>query len=278
MAKVVIAIPTYRRPKQLLRLLASIDRMHAPSHDVSIVVFDNDAELEEGRRSCADLTLRFPLQVLTVAERGLSAVRNAMLDLEFDRLAMVDDDEEVSETWLTALLAENADVVSGPLYYRLPEGTPDAIRKCFRLRHEESATNYSTGNLLIRSGLAERFDPAFSQTGGEDWDWLSRLRASGATFGWAADAIAYEHVPPERATPRWLFRRYFRTGGTRCMVDGKQGKSRVVSVLDALAVIGTAPFLYLVLPRERKLLRLLKSASAAGYLVSFLGFHYREYA
>src|SRR5207253_1180482 len=77
-----------------------------------------------------------------------------------------------------------------------------------------------------------RFDPALGRQGGEDDDFFYRLTDSGGTIGYAADALAYEAVPPQRASLRWLLRRSFRAGQTHAarLVRRHRGAARLAQL------------------------------------------------
>ena len=60
MAKVAIAVPTFRRPKGLERLLAALAHLET-SADVEIVVADNDAAMQEGADTCRRIAGRISL-------------------------------------------------------------------------------------------------------------------------------------------------------------------------------------------------------------------------
>jgi succinoglycan biosynthesis protein ExoM len=97
----------------------------------------------------------------------------------------------------------------------------------------------ASGNVLIRRSVIGdvRFHPAFNQSGGEDVDFFHRLLTAGATMVAATRAIAYEDVPPDRSTLRWILRRRYRTGhtlGTMARSGGRRGPRAV----KALARLG----------------------------------------
>ena len=112
MAEVTIAIPTFRRPRGLARLLSSLADLKTDAR-VSVLVGDNDAGSHIGRDLCdaARRTgYRWPLEAIVVSERGIAQNRNALVAHALQRremqfLVMLDDDEWVEPDWLDALLA-----------------------------------------------------------------------------------------------------------------------------------------------------------------------------
>jgi len=65
---------------------------------------------------------------------------------------------------------------------------------------------------------ALRFDPAFNITGGEDTEFFSRYLTTGARIVHSAGAVVREDMPLHRATVRWHWRRWRRTGQTNARI------------------------------------------------------------
>ena len=76
---VTIAIPTFRRPKNLQRLLDAIARLDGDA-DIRVLVADNDAEGQDGIKLCARLApdYRWPLRAVVARQRGIAQVRNTL--------------------------------------------------------------------------------------------------------------------------------------------------------------------------------------------------------
>src|SRR5262249_22297102 len=136
-----VAIPTFRRPQGLQRLLDALAQLDT-SASVSVLVADNDAEHHQGFDVCEALRgkgYRWPFRSVIVAERGIAAVRNALVenalaDPKAEFVAMLDDDEWPEPHWLTALLAEQAktraDAVQGSILFAF-EGKPETWTRSF---------------------------------------------------------------------------------------------------------------------------------------------------
>src|ERR1700753_1238808 len=124
MPEVVVAIPTFKRPRGLARLLDSFAGVGTAAR-VSVLVADNDAEGHAGFDLCQSLNYRWPLRAVVVKARGIAPVRNALVaealtgGAQF--IAMLDDDEWPEPGWLDALLAEQAkpgaDVLQGSILF-----------------------------------------------------------------------------------------------------------------------------------------------------------------
>ncbi len=221
MSDVVIAIPTFKRPESLERLLRAIENLNT-AVKVTVLVADNDSAAHEGFDRCADVrpAYRWPLDAIVVGERGIANVRNALVARILDRhpaefVAMLDDDETPDPDWLSEFLRiqqqTGADALNGTLrrvFDRDPgpwathcDGISDVVERTGPI-----AMLSGTGNLFLRRAcfeMVERpwFDPAFALTGGEDKDFFVRLKAKDARFAWADDALAFDYVPQSRAKP-----------------------------------------------------------------------------
>ena len=107
--RVVIAIPTYKRPKSLARLLDAIARLDE-GVQISVLVADNDVRDHQGFDLCGRLapSYRWPLHAVSEEQRGIAQVRNRLVaealksDAQF--LAMIDDDEWPEPGWIREFL------------------------------------------------------------------------------------------------------------------------------------------------------------------------------
>ena len=77
--RVAIAIPTYKRPKSLKRLLEAIANLETNA-DIHVIVADNDAEAHQGFDLCARMaqSYRWPLSAVIEDRRGIAPVRNCL--------------------------------------------------------------------------------------------------------------------------------------------------------------------------------------------------------
>ena len=67
--RVIIAIPTFKRPRSLARLLDAIARLKTDA-EISVLVADNDAEAHQGFDLCAGMagSYRWPLRAVIEPE------------------------------------------------------------------------------------------------------------------------------------------------------------------------------------------------------------------
>jgi succinoglycan biosynthesis protein ExoM len=227
--QVDVGVCTYRR-EAVAETLQSLGRQALPAGvRMRVIVADNDAEPAAERRvRLAAEGAGLDLAYVHAPERNISIARNACLDAASgDWLAFLDDDETAAPRWLATLLAEAArggwDAVLGPVKAVYEAGAPawlaagDFHSTAPVVVRGRILKGYA-GNVLIRRAAVQRlglrFDERLGRQGGEDDDFFYRLTDAGGTIGFAPDAVAFEPVPPARASLAWLLKRSFRTGQT----------------------------------------------------------------
>jgi succinoglycan biosynthesis protein ExoM len=273
-ARIAIAIPTFRRPEMLDALLRGIALLTLPSEAaVDVFVLDNDdVTSAEPLVAAARETFPLTLHYRHVAVPGLSAIRNAALEIArqgYDLLAMIDDDEVPYECWLTELVRvqreTGADAVVGPVPQVLPADAPRWIRagRFFALpTYSDGAaiTMGYSGNCLLRTAaivqLGLSFDEAFNFAGGEDMLFFRQLIAASGTIVYAAGAVADEAVAPSRLRASYIIALNYRRGNTLALIDRAMGARRSRLAMRAAkaasrAAIGIALLLPLSLLRGR---------------------------
>jgi succinoglycan biosynthesis protein ExoM len=294
--RVAIAIPTFKRPKSLARLLDAIARLKTDA-DIQVLVADNDAEAHQGFDFCVQLaaTYRWPLKPVIEEARGIAQVRNRLVaealksDVQF--IAMIDDDEWPDENWIAEFLhvqhIVRADAIQGSVLFA---ATASGSKPVPDIRHASGLVEMleGTGNLLVRREVFETiaapwFDPAFALTGGEDFDFFMRLKKAGCRFAWADRAKALGDVPPLRNELSWVMRRAYSNGNSDMRVILKHRPGLMSVTRESLKIV-TALLLSLPLalilslsPNHRRepLTRLCR---AAGKLTAMAGRRYNEYA
>jgi succinoglycan biosynthesis protein ExoM len=303
MPDVVIAVPSFRRPLGLKRLLTAIGNLNTTAN-VTVLVADNDAEQHEALDLCAALRdgYRWPLTAIVAPERGIAHVRNALVRQVLNKhpcdfIAMLDDDEEPHSDWLTELLRVQAKTGADAMGGRISrvfetdpgawaihcDGVSDVIHPTGPIMMLEG-----TGNLLARREVFANmqtpwFDTAFSFTGGEDKDFFIRAKRSGARFGWANEAIAYDYVPPSRANLKWALSRAYSAGNSDMRVFLKYRPSLGAKLNEAARIVAALllnPLLFVILLANpsRRVRPLRKLARAFGKIAALGGRHYHEYS
>jgi glycosyltransferase involved in cell wall biosynthesis len=292
--KVVICIPTFKRPKSLARLLDAVAQLQT-SASVSVVVADNDAENHAGLDLCNQTpAYRWPLKAVIAEKRGIAQVRNVLVEealkLGADFIAMIDDDEWPEAGWIEAFLTcarqTGADVLGGSILFgqnSTAEGHGDIRRPTGTVAMLEGA-----GNLLIRRAVLEEmaapwFDPAFGLSGGEDKEFFVRLARAGKRFAWADEARAHGDVPEARAGLSWLLRRAYSVGNSdmRVFLKYQPGVFRLAAELakiSAALLLSPLAAVILAFSPNRREHALLKLARALGKLSAITGRRTNEYA
>jgi len=288
MRRIDVGVCTYRRPA-VAEAIASLARQTLPARvALRVIVADNDETPEAERRiRDAGESAGIELSYVHAPARNISIARNACLDAaSAEWLAFLDDDETASQGWLAALLAEAEgggwDAALGPVKAVYgPEAPAWLARGDFHstvpVRVNGRIFKGYAGNVLLRRrAILERglrFDERLGRQGGEDDDFFYRLTDAGGTIGYAPDAVAFERVPPGRASFKWLMTRSFRRGqshGARLSARHR-GAARIAQIGLATAkggacLAGAAASVFSAPDRSRWLLRGSLHAGAAARL------------
>lgn len=236
---VVVGICTFRRPKMLLRCLASVLAQECPAQwKVEIVVVDNDAESDSSETiRSAFSESKYPIHYFIEPRRGIPYARNAVcrfaVSRDADFIIFIDDDEEADPGWLMAfargLEAYDADAYVGPVRPVFPPGYQDWLeRKRFAsTKHGALLRRAATNNVMFRTSLLGpeggllQFDTNMALTGGEDKDFFMRLVHRGGRIVYLSDAVVSEVVLPNRLTIRWRLKRQYCSRANRIYVELK---------------------------------------------------------
>jgi GT2 family glycosyltransferase len=281
--ELVVTVPTFRRPDQLLATLASI-RTQATDFRFAVIVMENDAEGRAGASAAAPLFEAGELSGLVIIahERGNCSAYNAGWQTalihfpNFQHLAVIDDDEIAEPEWLARLREASgrfdADIVGGPQVPIFEEGAAPRYQNhpVFLPPYELSGpvdALYSSGNLLIGRHVLSAMGPPFLDLrfnfmGGGDSDFLSRSKQAGFRLAWCAEARVLEAVPARRLEPGWIRARSLRNGVISTLVEKKKrsgqslGMTRVFA--KSLLLLAAAPF--------RGVLRLARTGSPSDAL------------
>ena len=236
---VTIAVPTFRRPRDLAlllpRLLEQASRLSTPSDQVYLIrvlVVDNDplGSAAEVAAALAESGVAYVRE----DRAGIAAARNrAMDESAADRLLiMIDDDELPQPRWLEALLetwgTERAALVAGRViaHYESDLDPWIAAGDFFTRRNLATGTEIAVsagGNLLLdldqvrRLGI--RFDESLGLSGGEDTLFSRQLHAAGGRMVWCAESIICDRVPESRMSRGWVLRRARSHGNDDVRVD-----------------------------------------------------------
>ncbi len=196
-----IVVPTRARPRYLEVTLASI-APQAAACQAELIVVDDAGSSERERLLAERFGARYEPHPRPL---GLNVARNTGVGRSRGELVVfVDDDVEVCDGWLDALLAAarehpELEVFTGPILPRL-EGSPP--HSCGRegapitaldLGPEDGPTRFAWGsNMAIRRDALVRVGPfdVSLEHGGDEQEWQERLHAEPPTNGHARSKSA----------------------------------------------------------------------------------------
>jgi glycosyltransferase involved in cell wall biosynthesis len=240
---VSVLVPTFRRPRLLPKALASLlGQEGLPAAAIEILVIDNcpdaSARAVVAPIAAAAPTDR-PIRYLHEPRPGISHPRNAGVAAARGRFVLfLDDDQQATpglvRAYLDAHRATGAPALFGPVEAELEppaDGTvADAdMGEYFSRRYavaDRTDITHDIARLGTNNAFFERtvcfpdrgpFDPALGTIGGEDTLVFRTLADRGIRFVWVEAALAFEFVPAERQTFRYVSMRRFRSGQIRVL-------------------------------------------------------------
>jgi len=294
--KILIAIPTHRRPGGLDNALRSIAALTAPAAaSIEVLVVENDRQ--KTVQPIIDAFERFAIHYVLEDKPGLVHVRNRILHeaarLNADYLAGMDDDETASPQWLAALWDGlnrfGATVAAGPTLSRFETEPPLWIRRgnFFKTEVERptgrTLKRAAAGNFMLDLRFQNKhpvqYDMRFNFIGGEDSDFFSRIAAQGGKIVWIQEAVTYETVPAERMTLRYVLKRDFRIGLGRAAKARK--KSLLFGILSGVFGLLIAHLYAITLPfhwtRASFAKRLCKLVKQLGVFIGLFRMDFKAY-
>jgi succinoglycan biosynthesis protein ExoM len=302
-----VCICTFRNPDGLRALLQGLETQQLETmrdQDVTIAVVENDAGASAApvlkSYACSG---RFKLVSVIQPKRGLSSARNSALQLAFaaqaDLFAFLDDDEVPSNRWLQSLVdcfqEPGTTIVVGPLEPRFETPPPRWIIAGDFFHHRCAAADDLvegyTGNVMMRTAAIAasgvRFDETLNAIGGEDVVFFRALRARGISIKCTPGALAFESIPPGRASLKWMMRRWLRAGATGTLLIGGSNvgwRNRTANAARGLVRIVAGSVLVVVTAAtrgRRDFAAVAHSISTVcrgvGMLIAAFGFSYQEY-
>jgi GT2 family glycosyltransferase len=228
-----VVVPTSNRADYLTVTLASLAAQDLEGDYEVIAIDDGSADATPAVIEAAGVR-----SIRHDRPQGPNAARNTGIgEAAAELVAMVDDDVWAPPGWLRAMVDgaeryEHAAALGGPIRARLEGPAPRACG-----REEPPITSLDLGprdrpaELVWSANMAMRrsafdaigpFDERFS-TGGDEEDWLRRLRAAGGEVMYLADAWLDHRRAGEDARLRSLMRSAYRRGRNMRAYDRMRG-------------------------------------------------------
>ncbi len=206
MSQFSVIIPTWNRPKELVRCLQSFATLKYPSRDCELIVV-NDGGDKSFSAITSDIKKSLPVRFVDIEHGGVSAARNFGAKLaRGDYLAFTDDDCYVDKNWL--LMFENGfedgkwDALGGQSLNPFPDNIPARANQYivdflynYLIDEGENALLLVSNNVAYRRSVFEAlggFDENFT-IASEDCELSFRLVAKGYRQRYCPDAKVWHH-------------------------------------------------------------------------------------
>lgn len=296
-----IGIPTYKRPKMLLKTIESILQNNIDKSlidNVDIIIIDNDVNksAEDVVNNIKKSKNKFSIHYYSFIEKGLSKVRNEIfkraLEYNPDYIIFIDDDEYAAQDWLNQLLlkivSNEADMVLGRVIPVFESKVSPSLVYWFK--YHDFVDNIKlkfvdTNNLIIRSEFIKKnnisFDLRFNTTGSEDTFFGIQALKNGAKILWAKNAVVYETIPDRKANIKWLIRRYYRAASTFTYILKLENKYiklfKKLMISIGYLISGIIALIMTPLPIKIKYWGIIKISESIGGFAGLINIRYQEY-
>lgn len=291
MIKISICICTRNRQEGLKKILDSLESMQTPDHTkIKIVIIENDIEnYSENIVKRFSAKSKFNVCYYLENRKGLAFARNRSVKEagDCDFCCFVDDDQVVAPDWLIELvecLREfDADGIWGPNPPIFNKKVPSYISQFHTPKlfdYGTIVTNAATNCLLLRKEYLDKiegpFDVRLNFTGGEDILLTSQISKLGGIIRYNPNAIAYEIIPNNRTTIKYIAKRCYRNSNTAYFVQSLKDDNfnkfkfflRLIMRL-MLGLLIVIPFLFF--GKSNALKGLIKICDAVGGFAFILG-------
>jgi glycosyltransferase involved in cell wall biosynthesis len=287
-AHISVCVCTYKRPEMLRHLLTELGNLKTENQfTYSILVADND-EARSAQDTVEEMRRLLPVSIRYFCEprRNIALARNKVIEnVQGEYVALIDDDEFPTETWLLTLFNTcneyKVDGVLGPVVRHFDETPPAWFKKSKIYDREANPTgevvrweDSRTGNALLRRRVVATdpapFRPEFRA--GEDQDFFRRKIEAGLRFIWSADAVVFETIPPARWKRTYILRKALIQGATAALQPNCDAKNIAKSLIAVPLYALIVPFALLA-GQSRLMTLLIKLFDHSGKLLMLAGFN-----
>lgn len=291
MIKISICICTRNRQKGLKNLLESIDNMDLLTDAyIRIIVVENDLKnLSENIVNEFASKSKFDTRYFLETKQGLAYARNRSVreSIGSDFCCFVDDDQVIASDWLVELVKcqreFDADGVWGPNPPVFNNKVPSYISQFHtpRLFDYGTIVTYAATNcLLLRTEYLNKIDGPFdirlNFTGGEDIYLSFLISKLGGIIRYNPNAKAYEIIPQNRTTIKYILRRCYRNSNTsyfvQSLLDDKFDRIKAffeLSIRLSFGLLIVIPFLFF--GKSSRLKGIIKICNATGGFSFLIG-------
>ncbi len=302
MYKLVICIPTYKRPLMLEKLLRSLHHSRVDEEyvrEIHIIIVDNDIDRSAEKvvnKLNKNENARYSLNYFNYPVKGLSYVRNKLLKLALelspDYIVSCDDDQFVSIHWLNELISvivrNNGDIALGPVIPIFESTTPNYIAHWYQRRNfqnNQQVEYFHSGGYIVSAKFLlmhnMNFDERFNTRGSEDTYFGLVAFKNGAKVFWAKEAIIYETVPKNRIGLFWIIKRRYRVAINFVYTLKIEGESimllKKTFISVAYIILGLIALPALLLPIKIRFWGILTVSEGIGGLAGIFNIRYDGY-
>lgn len=297
MMNISICICTRKRKEGLKKLLESFEKMRMPSNtNIRVIVVENNIEnFSESIIKEFSSESRFKTSYYLETRQGISYARNRSVKEAHgsDFCCFVDDDQVVDTDWLVELVKcqreFNSDGVWGPNPPLFNRDVPDYIRKFYTpetydygIVVHKAATNCLLLRKMFLDSINGPFDIRLNFSGGEDGHLTSLVSGKGGIIRFSPNAIAYEIIPDNRTTIKYVLKRTYRISNTELLVKSLQNdrfsKRKALPRLILRFCYGLLiAFPFFFFSKTDKLKGLIKIMNATGGFIFIIGKHSQFY-
>lgn len=257
MIKLLVAIPTYKRPIALREAILSVLNCDTDAK-YSILIAENDPVFLSGVRVTEQISEKYnnmTIQSIVVNERGISEVRNAIISFflentDYTHIFFLDDDQEIDTDCLSNLIDDldnyNVDCVGCTVIPKFIGRSKNWIRenktfsspKTHGIIPVLTATN---GFICSREAITQLSPPYFPSelnlSLGHDVVFFNKLKETGTRFARSNSALAFEKYDSDRTNFAWVLKRNYSGASAWAYIQTRTKSSPQIIIHGILNII-----------------------------------------